>query len=147
MIKRDLTGQDKKDLARALYITGKHTRKEIANNVGCAEKTLRDWIDKFSWNDLKEAKTVTRHQLLTEEYKQLQRINEAISENEDGCPTKQQSDAKAVIAKNIERLSDAPLHRYVEVFEDFTNHILEKHPRLAKEYSNIMYEFLELRAN
>ncbi len=146
MPKRELTLKEKKDLARALYITGKHTRRDIATNVGCAEKTLRGWIEKDNWEMLKEAKTVTRHELLADEYKQLKLINEKITE-QGGIPTKIQTDAKAVIAKNIERLSDAPLHRYVEVFEDFTNHIMERYPKLAKGYCNIMYEFLELKAS
>jgi transposase-like protein len=143
---KKLTNAEKKQLALSLYITGKHTRKEIAKMATCAEKTLRNWIDIENWDNLKQAKTVTRNSLLADEYFQLAALNAKIKE-QGGVINKEQSDAKAVITKNIERLSDSPLHVYVEVLEELLSYMMENHASKSPEYSNIMYEFLQTKTS
>lgn len=108
--------KDKQRLARSLFIKSDLTRKQIAEQVGCTQKTLRDWIKKFDWDKAKEAETITRSQLLQDAYTQLKAINQIIEEKHNGIPNKELSDAKGVLRKEIEALSEMPLHKYVEVF-------------------------------
>jgi hypothetical protein len=135
---------EKKALAQSLYTRGHLSRKEICDIVGITEKTLRAWIEKHEWNDLKEAQTVTRQQLLTDSYKQLKAVNQAI-EDRGGIPDKTLSDAKSVLRKEIEALSDSPVHIYIEVFNEVTEWLIKNHPGKAADISNLLLSFIEQR--
>lgn len=106
---------DKQRLARSLFIKSDLNKKQISEQIGCTEKTLRNWIEKFEWEHEREAETITRSKLLQDSYKQLKAINKIIDEKHNGVPNKQLSDAKGVIRKEIEALSEMPLHKYVEI--------------------------------
>ena len=134
---------EKKHLAKNLFIKSSMTRKDIAAQVGTTEKTLRSWIDKESWEDIKTSQTVTRAQLLQEEYAQLKAINKIIEEEHKGVPNKQLSDAKGVIRKNIEALSHTPLYKYIEAFDDYINWLIKNHPAKVQEHAALTYEFVE----
>jgi len=138
-----MRNQQKKELARSLYIKSRFTRKEIAATVGVTEKTLRTWIQKENWDELKANESITRNQLLRTAYKQLQKINEFIDNELGGIPNKEMSDAKAVIRKEIETLSDRPLYIYIEVAEEFQNWLLQNHPKQLKPVSELLLEFIE----
>lgn len=133
---------EKRSLAQSLYVKGNLSRKEISNIVNVTEKTLRSWIDKYGWDDLKEAQTVTRQQLLTDAYKQLKAVNQAI-EGRGGIPDKTLSDAKSVLRKEIEALSDSPVHIYIEVFNEVTEWLITNYPGKAAEVSNLLLSFIE----
>ena len=124
-----MTNKEKKQLAYSLFIKSSFNRKEIAKQVGCTEKTLRNWIEKEDWQSIKEAQTLTRSKLLQDAYSQLKAINEKINDDFGGIPNKELSDAKAVIRKEIEALSNHPLHLYVEVFTEFLDWVNENEPK------------------
>jgi hypothetical protein len=132
---------EKKRLAQAMYIKGTLSRKDIAAAVSITEKTLRNWIDLGEWDNLKEACTVTRQQLLADSYAQLSLINQAIADK-GGVPDKVLYDAKSVIGKEIERLSSSPLHKYVEVIDEFTEFIAKTVPGKITEITKLTLEFL-----
>lgn len=134
---------DKKELAKSLFVKSGFTRKEIANTVGITEKTLRKWIEEYGWEDLKITESITRSHLLKEAYKQLKNINDYIDRELGGVPNKEMSDAKAVIRKEIEALSEQPLYIYVEVAEEFTSWLSMNHPKELKQVTSLIYEFIE----
>jgi len=134
---------EKKELAKSLYIKSKLNRKQICEMVDCAEKTLRNWIKKYNWDQLREAETITRSELLRSAYKQLQQVNQHIEKELNGIPNKEMSDVKAVIRKEIEALSEMPLYQYIEVAEDFTGWLANNHPKQLKETTSLMYEFIQ----
>jgi len=137
-----MKSSEKQHLAKSLFIKSDLNRKEIAKQVGVTEKTLRDWIQKFNWEELKISQTITREQLYEQELKQLAALNKQI-EDQGGVPNKQQSDAKAVIRKNIEALSHTPLYKYIEAFDDFSDWLIKNHPGDLKLMAERSYEFLE----
>ncbi|HRO75783.1 MAG TPA: phage terminase small subunit-related protein [Crocinitomicaceae bacterium] len=122
--------EEKKQLAFALYAKSsvKYTRKDIAKQVGTTEKTLRGWIENGEWDLQRDALQITRPQLLQEAYAQLKAINQQIAENHRNIPTKELSDAKAIIRKEIEAFSTQPIHRYIEVFEEFIEWLAKNEP-------------------
>mgnify|MGYP000400948523 CR=1 FL=1 len=122
-----MTNKEKKALAYSLFVKSSYNRKQISNQVGCTEKTLRNWIKDGDWESIKEAQTLTRSKLLQDAYTQLKAINEKINNDFGGVPNKELSDAKGVIRKEIETLSDNPLHVYVEVFTEFVDWVGENH--------------------
>lgn len=135
---------EKRALAQSLYTRGHLSRKEICEIVGITEKTLRAWIEKNDWDALKEAQTVTRQQLLADAYKQLKAINKKI-EDRGGIPDKTLSDAKGMLRKEIEALSDSPVHIYIEVFNEVTEWLIKNHPGKAADISSLLLHFIEER--
>jgi len=136
----------KRRSARRLYLHTDMTRKEIAETVHVTEKTLRRWIEKYGWDQLKEAESITRRQLLNDAYKQLKRINEHIETNLDGIPNKEMSDAKAVIRKEIEAISDSPLHIYIEVAEELIGYVQSHRPKELQSVAALVNDFIEAKA-
>lgn len=137
-----MNNAEKKDLARSLYIKSDMTRKEIAQQVGTTEKTLRKWIDDDGWDKMKDSLQITRPQLLQDAYAQLNAINRYIEEKLQGIPTKDLSDAKGVIRKEIETFSEQPIHKYIEVFEDFIGYLSKTTPSKVAEFAALSQEFI-----
>ena len=138
-----MTREQKRNKARRLYTGSNLTRKQIAEDVGWTEKTLRNWIDKEDWDSLKDAKTITRRQLLQDAYSQLKAINRVIEEDHNGLPNKQLSDAKGVIRKEIEALTEMPIHKYIEMMQDVWGWVQEKHPDKVAETIELLDEFIQ----
>lgn len=133
---------DKRNMAQPLYTKSKLSRKEICQIVKVAEKTLRSWIDKYAWDNLKEAYSVTRQQLLADAYSQLKAVNQTVEEM-GGVPDKKLADVKSSIRKEIELFSDSPIHAYIEVFNEVTEWLMLKHPIKAAEISQLLLTFIE----
>ncbi|MCT4559814.1 MAG: hypothetical protein N4A41_00400 [Crocinitomicaceae bacterium] len=138
-----MTNAEKKQFAKTLYLAGQLNRKQIAQQVKIAEKTLRNWIEEGQWEENKAIMGVTRQQLLQDAYSQLKAINEIIRTEHNGIPTKDLSDAKAVIRKEIEAFSNNPLHVYIEVFEEFLQWASKVYPKDIKRINVLQMEFLE----
>jgi transposase len=136
----------KKEMAMQMYICGNQTQKAIASIVGVTEKTIGKWIDNGGWKDLKNLTTVTRKQLLKDSYAQLAAVNERIRNN-GNVPTKEQYDAKSIIGKEIDRLSDAPLAVYTDVFSDFIDFMLRNYPKDAQLFAKYSMEFIENKSS
>lgn len=135
---------EKKKLAQSLYVKGSMLQKEIAQKVGVTPKTLRKWTDDGNWEQLKEAQTITRSQLLQDAFNQLKAINKRIDEL-GGVPNKELSDAKGVVRKEIELFSSNPVHKYVEVFEDFIDYLSKSSPEHLVLFAGLSNDFIEVQ--
>lgn len=133
-------------MARSLYLNSSLSNKDIAKQVGTTEKTLRKWRTDEDWDTLKELKTITRSNLLQDAYAQLKTINKQIDEldKSDMKTRKILFDAKAVLGKEIDRLSESPLHVYIGVFDEFTDWISKNYPKKLQELTAISFEFIEV---
>jgi len=137
-----MNNAEKKELARNLYVKSDFNRKEIASQVGTTEKTLRRWIDEGDWDKMKDALQITRPKLLQDAYAQLNAINRHIEEKLGGIPTKDLSDAKAIIRKEIEVFDFQPIHKYIEVFEDFIQYLSKNEPAKVSEFATLSQRFI-----
>lgn len=138
-----VSSKDKQQLAESLYLYSKLNRKQIADQVGTTEKTLRDWIEKFGWETMKQSLSITRTELLQTEYRILSAINNEIFENLKGIPNKQLSDARAVSIKAIEALTEKlPIHVFVETFEQMIPFIQNNYPEFILPFTQITSDFL-----
>lgn len=133
---------EKKVLAQGLFTRSNMTRKEIAAQVSVTEKTLRSWIVDGEWEKLRDSMMITKPQLLNESYQQLAAINKKILEEHGGVPTKELSDAKGVIRREIEQFENQPIHLYVEVFEDVIQWMSRNEPDALQEFSKLTQRFL-----
>lgn len=118
-------------------------RKDIAKQVGTTEKTLRKWIEQGDWDAMKNAETITRSKLLQDSYKQLAAINDEINTNHNGIPNKQLSDAKGIIRKEIEALSEMPLHKYIEVVTELLDWVKRNQPERILEAVELTDGFVQ----
>lgn len=132
-------------MARSLYLNSSLSNKDIAKQVGTTEKTLRKWRTDEDWDTLKELKTITRSNLLQDAYAQLKTINSEIAELKTGdiATRKVLFDSKAILGKEIDRLSESPLHVYIGVIDELINWIASNHPVKLQEVTTLTFEFIE----
>ena len=64
------TDPQKKELAYLLYMNVE-LQKAICERVGCAAKTLQNWIDKEGWKEKRAAKSVTKSELVNKTLKAI----------------------------------------------------------------------------
>jgi len=133
---------EKKSLAQSLYIKSDLTRRQIAINASVTEKTLRKWIDDGDWDMMRDAIQVTRPQLLIEAYSQLKAVNAKIRDDYAGVPNKELSDAKGILRKEIETLSNQPIHKYIECFEEFIQYLSKNNPKELTKFANLSQQFI-----
>ena len=77
-----LSNEQKKELARELYIQGNFTFAEIAEKVGSTRQTVSRWAEAGKWEDLKTYMTVGKDNVLRGFYQQLADIQAAIQSRE-----------------------------------------------------------------
>lgn len=133
-------------MAKSLYMSGNLNQTEIAERVGCARKTLRGWIESGGWEAIRDNRNITRGQLLQEAYRQLQAVNLKINDELDGIPSKETAQVKSSIRKEIEALSDNPLHVYIEVADEFVAWVERNHPGKLMDVTRVFYDFIEAKA-
>lgn len=135
---------EKKRLAYALYVksSAKYTRKNIAIKISITETTLRSWIRKEEWDLQRDAMQITRPQLLMDAYSQLRAINQTIEKEHKGIPTKELSDAKGTVRKEIELFSTMAIHKYIEVFEEFIEWLSKTKPKKLHEWGDLSQSFI-----
>jgi DNA-binding XRE family transcriptional regulator len=134
----------KKGLAQELYVLGNQSQKTIAEAVGISEKTLGKWIKEGEWEAQKNLQGITKKQLLADSYAQLAAVNVAIKAH-GNVPTKELYDAKSILGKEIDRLSDSPLAVYTDVFADFLDFLLRNHPKHTQLFAQLSMQFVELK--
>lgn len=142
----DLKSEQKKMLAREIYLLGSYTYEEIAQKVGAQRQTISRWAKAGNWDNLKAGMTVTREAILSRMYQHLNNMNMAILDRE---PEKRQPDTKeadvmvklAAAIKSME--TDVGISDIISVgmrFGEFLRRIdLEK----AKEYVKLWDVFLK----
>lgn len=75
-----LTNEQKKDLAKELFIQGRYTYAEIAEKVGSTRQTIAKWAEAGKWEELKLYTTAGRENILKGLYAQMQKINQVVLE-------------------------------------------------------------------
>lgn len=75
-----LTTDQKKNLAKELYIQGAYTYAEIAEKIGSTRQTVSRWATDGKWDELKIYMTAGREGILKGLYSQMDMINQAVIE-------------------------------------------------------------------
>ena len=102
----DLKSEQKKALARDLYLLGSYTYEEIATKVGTQRQTISRWAKAGGWEDLKAGMSVTREEILKRLYQQLNNINAIILEREpkERFANSKEADAMAKLSATIKNM-------------------------------------------
>lgn len=94
------TDPQKKELAYLLYMNSE-LQKDICERVGCAAKTLQNWIDKEGWKEKRAAKSVTKTELINKTLKAIGDVLDQAAETKDANGT---ADKLSKLAGVIEKL-------------------------------------------
>lgn len=103
-----LTNEQKKELAKELYLQGNFTFAEIAEKVGSARQTISKWATQGKWDELKTYMTVGKEKVLKGFYQQLANIQESIMSREPDkrIATSTEADRQIKLASAIRKLED-----------------------------------------
>lgn len=142
----NLKSEQKKMLAREIYLLGNYTYEEIAQKVGAQRQTISRWAKAGNWDNLKAGMTVTREAILSRMYQQLNNMNSAILERE---PSKRHPDTKeadvmvklAAAIKNME--TDVGISDIISVGMRFGEFLRRINLDKAKEYVKLWDVFLK----
>lgn len=75
---------DKQYIAKILFTKEQLDQKIVAQRVGVSEKTMSKWVNDFGWKNLRRRLMVSKEEQLNNFYMQLEEMNLAISQREEG---------------------------------------------------------------
>ena len=146
-----LTNEQKKSLAKELYIQGDYTYAEIAEKVGSTRQTVAKWAEAGKWDDVKTYMTAGRESTLKGLYAQIDMINQAVKERGRMVdltqkdpnkviqigPTAQEADKLVKLANAIKKLeNDCGIAGLVDAGMRFCNYMrtvdIEEAKKIAK---------------
>lgn len=142
----DLKSEQKKALARDLYLLGSYTYEEIAMKVGTQRQTISRWAKAGGWEDLKAGMSVTREEVLKRLHLQLKSINDNILEREpkERYATAKEADAMAKLSATIKNLEkDVGISDIISVGMRFGEWLRRVDLDKAKEYVQYWDSFLK----
>lgn len=142
-----LTTDQKKSLAKELYIQGTYTYAEIAEKVGSTRQTISKWAEQGKWEDLKIYMTVGKDKVLRGFYQQLSDIQAAILSREPDkrIASSTEADRQIKLASAIKKLeNDCGIAGLVDAGMRFCNYMrtvdLEEAKKIAKYWDMFLTE-------
>lgn len=142
-----LTNDQKKELARELYIQGNFTFAEIAEKVGSTRQTVSRWAEAGKWEDLKVYMTVGKDNILRGFYQQLADIQAAIQarEPEKRIATSTEADRLIKLASAIKKIeNDCGIAGLVDAGMRFINYMrtvdLDEAKKIARYWDIFLTE-------
>lgn len=142
----NIKNEQKKNLARDLYVLGTYTLEEIASKVDSTRQTISKWAKEQSWEELKAGMSISREELLKNLYRQVSDINESINMREPGerHANVKEADTLSKLSSAIKKLeSDVGISDIVAVGIRFTNWLRNVDLDKAKEFTMIWDAFLK----
>lgn len=118
---KNITNDQKKELAKILYTKENLTQAEIAERVGTSRVTIGKWIKNENWEMLKVSITITKEEQLKNLYRQLAELNDVIGERGSGerFPSAAEADTISKLANAIKKMeTDVGLDDIISVLSD-----------------------------
>lgn len=137
MIMTELRKDQKKCLARDLYLLGQFTYEEIGTKVGVQRQTVSRWAKEGKWDDTKAGMSVTREENLKYLNQHLKNINTEILERDKNNrqPTSKEADVMVKLAASIKSLElDIGISDIISVGIRFTDWLRRSDLEKAKEF-------------
>lgn len=144
-----LTNDQKKELARELYLQGSFTFAEIADKVGSTRQTVSRWAEAGKWEDLKVYMTVGKDRVLRGFYQQLNDIQTAILSREPDkrIASSTEADRQIKLASAIKKLeNDCGITGLIDAGIRFCNYMrtvdVEEAKKVAKYWDIFLTEIM-----
>ena len=141
----ELKSEQKKMLAREIYLLGNYTYEEIAEKVGAQRQTISRWAKAGNWESLKSGMSVTREQILKNMYRHLNQINEDIlsREKENRQPNSKEADVMVKLSAAIKSMElDVGISDIISVGMRFCEFLRRSDLDKAKEFSKYWDVFI-----
>jgi len=141
-----LKNEQKKSLAREIYLLGSYTLEEIASKVGTTRQTVGRWAKSEGWDELKAGMTITREQILKNMYRQIDEINSGILQREAGqrFANAKEADVLAKLAAAIDKMErEAGLADMVSVGMRFCEWIRRADIDMGKQVASLWDAFIK----
>ncbi len=130
-----LSSESKARWAEELYVNSDLNQNEICEIVEISDKTLRDWRDKYGWEEIKKAGSITTPKIIA-------KINQILFDEME----KVNPDADQIVkySKSIEYLKNKELviSDYVKMFRKFTEWLFVRNAESAKILNVHMKDFV-----
>lgn len=142
----ELKNEQKKALAKDVYLLGSFTFEEIAAKVGCTRQTVARWARDGGWDELKAGMTIGRDQIIKEYYRQINEINKAISAREKGMryPSSKEADTLLKLSAALRKTEDdSGISGLVGAGIRFSDWLRKSDPGRAKEFVKLWDAFLK----
>lgn len=144
-----LSNDQKKELARELYLQGSFTFAEIAEKVGSTRQTVSRWAEAGKWEDLKVYMTVGKDMVLRGFYQQLNDIQTAILSREPDkrIASSTEADRQVKLASAIKKLeNDCGITGLIDAGIRFCNYMrtvdVEEAKKIAKYWDIFLTEIM-----
>lgn len=132
-----------KEFAKALYLAGGITQKEIAERVKVTEKTLTKWVKEGKWDSFKKSLLTSKQNQLSFFYDQLDWINTEISKRDYKVATSKEADGIIKLTSAINKLeTETSIGDTVEVARNFIEFVRPQNLELAKQITNLFDVFI-----
>lgn len=133
-----MTNKQKVEVAKALYLMTEKSQREICDIVDWAEKTFSEQKTKGKWGEMREKKTMSKQQIVTELHAQTLGLLELVKA-EGRLLKPVEVDGIAKLAAAIDKIeSSATLETYIQVFEEYCKWLLGVDGKFAK--ANNVYQ-------
>lgn len=137
----------KRTIAQQLYVKTGKPQKDIAAELGLAEKTISGWKKKFNWDTLRAAEITGPVELAKTLYRQIAAISD-LADAEGRIINDKEADRISKLAAAIEKIEKkATLGHYVQVMEDFIRYIKDIDLLLAQNVVNHQLNFIQKKIN
>jgi transcriptional regulator with XRE-family HTH domain len=142
----ELSKQQKKELAKTLFLTGKYNQKEISEKTGVSRQSLSKWVNDGKWEELLAGVTMSRENILQGLQRQIVEINKAILDRAGGNRFANSSEVDKIVKlsaaiRNLE--IDLGISEIVNVSIGLTEFIKKFDVEKAKEVSEYLDAYVE----
>lgn len=142
----ELKSEQKKELARDIYLYGNFTLEEIGLKVGTTRQTVARWAKAGKWDELKAGMTITRQEILKNMYRQLNELNQGILQRPAGerHASVKEADVLAKLSAAIKKMeTDVGITDIVSVGIRFGEWLRAFDVGKAKEYVQLWDAFIK----
>ena len=135
----------KRELAKMLFLYENITQKEIADRVRVSEVTMSKWSKADNWDSLKVSITITKEEQLKNLYRQLSAINQAISQRDNQkFATPAEADTITKLANAISKMeTDIGVSDMISVAKKFVTWVRTFDLVKAQELTSLFDSFIK----
>lgn len=134
---------NKRQIARTLFVQGGMTQKEIASKLEVTEQTISRWSKKDHWDELKKNVMSGKQEILRSLYTELQKLQSIIEEN-GGVADSKQADIRRKLITDIRQLETRySVSQTVQIGMDFCEFLKEIDFDLAGKISRYFQSFID----
>jgi DNA-binding XRE family transcriptional regulator len=138
--------EDKRKLARTLFMEGLKTQQQIAEEVGVSERTIHTWIHKFTWDKLRLFALQAPVTIADNFCSQIVEMQQNIAGRNHGqrFPTAIEAEIMRKLVNALEKMKKYPsLSTNMQVLETFRNYMRPVDPRFTSDLSKYIEGFIE----